>query len=1134
MKLPHAAPVLPGPSRKTTLALVVLGLLAALPVVSQIPGPPVPPTEVRPADPAAGDFFGCALSIDDQLLAVGSVYDDDRGSGSGSVYVFTEGDHRQVAKLTAADGAAGDLLGYSVALAGIRVVAGAPFRSAAGQRSGAIYVFRNDAAGWSQELELTPLGLGARDELGRAVAIDGSVVAAGAPGDDDRGSSAGAVYVFDLDAGSGPAESKLVASDGAAGDGLGFSLALSGARLLAGAPYADRAGLPGGGRQAGAVYVFERQGESWIETAKLVASDGAASALFGSSLAFDGNRAVIGARLDDQAGTNAGAVYVFERQGGGWQQVAKLLPEDLSAGDELGIAVALSGDRLLAGARFADIQGTARAGTAYVFDRGAGGWTPTYQLVAPTPRAGDELGFAVGLGRGGQLDTFFAGAYRDDGAGSEAGVVYVFEEPGGGGDDDGGGGDGGGGGSGGDDGEGTVDLALRRTSPSPGDVAHPRDSLVFTYEATNLGSVSTPGRLTLTLTPGLTCTWTCSATGGALCSAPSGSGSLDQAIELGVGAVLRYAFACTVGADPPASIGISGLVLATGGSDDFDLSNNETSLSLAVVRTANLSVTKTADPTIAEAGASLAYRVTATNLGPDATGALLTDALPSGLGCTWTCSVTGGAGCETATGSGDLSETISLPVGGVVTVDFACTVAADAAGVITNTATVSTLPGSEDPASGNDTSSTIVTVVPRADLVLTKTAQPSTVALGDPVTYTVTLANAGPSSSSATVSDVFPDGLLGCAWTCAATGGAACGDLSGQGSIEQLVTLPASGRLVYEIGCTVGSGPPGDLVNTATVTPEEGVVDPMPQNNSASATITQLATADLSITKNTGVSLAPEGADFSYDITVTNSGPQDAVSVRVLDTVPANLIDVSWTCGSSAGTGDLDAVIDVAAGESVVCTLAGSTPVGFCGRLINTAVVEPPPTVRDPDFADRVDSVESVVFPPPGDPGEPGPCASKALLSGPHVPGSTVIYEILLFNSGPAALPDDPGDEFVDVLPPELGNATANADSGVVTVGPGNLVTWNGAIGPNEVVTLTVQAVLLQVPPGTPVINQGFFGNEPTDDPETPDPDDPTVFTVAHVVEIPTLDALGLGLLALLLAGLALARLRATTRHRDQ
>ena len=142
-------------------------------------------------------------------------------------------------------------------------------------------------------------------------------------------------------------EQKLTASDGAASDQFGISVAVSGATIVVGMPFDDI----GGNVNQGSAYVFKRQGGSWVETQKLTASDGAVFDQFGFSVAVSGATIVVGARLDDIGGNfTQGSAYVFERQGGSWVETQKLTASDGAAGDQFGASVAVSGATIVVGA----------------------------------------------------------------------------------------------------------------------------------------------------------------------------------------------------------------------------------------------------------------------------------------------------------------------------------------------------------------------------------------------------------------------------------------------------------------------------------------------------------------------------------------------------------------------------------------------------------------------------------------------------------------------------------------------------------------------------------------------------------------------------------------------------------------
>src|SRR5688572_17564813 len=170
---------------------------------------------------------------------------------------------------------------------------------------------------------------------------------------------------------------KLLASDLAQGDEFGSAVALQGDWALVGAPLDDDMGF-----QSGSVYVFRRNGIGWIEHQKLTASDEQPSDSFGFSVAMDATRAVIGAPLQDPQGSfGAGSAYVFELQGSTWVETAKVWGMPTYSTAHFGYAVSISGDRILIGVRD-DPQGGLSAGAAHIFERSGPGWVQRARLTA--------------------------------------------------------------------------------------------------------------------------------------------------------------------------------------------------------------------------------------------------------------------------------------------------------------------------------------------------------------------------------------------------------------------------------------------------------------------------------------------------------------------------------------------------------------------------------------------------------------------------------------------------------------------------------------------------------------------------------------------------------------------------------
>ncbi len=318
---------------------------------------------LRPADAAKEDFFGSSVSLSGQSVLVSARGDDDRGDGSGSAYVFVRSGSTwsQQAKLTAADGASNDDFGYSVSLDGDTALVGALYADG-------VYVFVRTGAVWTQQTKLTAADGSNGQFFGEAVSLQADTAVIGASRDNEKGSSAGAAYVFTRSGTAWSQQAKLAAADASQGVQFGNAVSLRSDTLVVGAFGAQNAA----GSSTGAAYVFVRQGTLWTQQAKLLATDGHAGAWFGHSVSLSGERVVVGARYDNERGFEAGAAYVFVRTGTFWTPQPKITPADAGSGDFFGVAVGLSGQTLVIGASgddtpLPDGRPVKDQGSAYVY-----------------------------------------------------------------------------------------------------------------------------------------------------------------------------------------------------------------------------------------------------------------------------------------------------------------------------------------------------------------------------------------------------------------------------------------------------------------------------------------------------------------------------------------------------------------------------------------------------------------------------------------------------------------------------------------------------------------------------------------------------------------------------------------------
>ncbi len=369
------------------------------------------------------DYFGYSVSIDGNVMVVGSIGDDDGGIGSGSVYVFRYdpggSGWMEEAKLVASDGESGDDFGDAVSISNDVIAVGAWGDDDNGVNSGSAYVFRYDGTNWMEEAKILPSNGKTHEGFGDSISINGDSIVAGSTGDEDNGGSAGAAYVFRYDGSDWVEESKLLASDGDIADYFGWSVAIDGETAVVGTWADDDNGL-----SSGSAYVFRYDGSDWIEETKLLASDGDDTDYYGYSVSLDGDVIIVGAKWDEDYGPYTGSAYVYRFDGSQWVEDAKLLPPDGDAGAAFGCSVSIDGDAIVVGAWADKINGVA-TGSAYAFQYEAdeSRWTERGKMLASDGAYDDHFGFAVSVSD----NMVIIGASEDDDFDSNYGSVYVYD-----------------------------------------------------------------------------------------------------------------------------------------------------------------------------------------------------------------------------------------------------------------------------------------------------------------------------------------------------------------------------------------------------------------------------------------------------------------------------------------------------------------------------------------------------------------------------------------------------------------------------------------------------------------------------------------------------------------------------------
>ena len=372
-------------------------------------------TEVKitASDGAADDWFGYSVAISGDYAVVGAGGDD---ADSGSAYIFKRDatEWTEQAKITASDGAASDHFGYSVAISGDYAIVGSHEDNAAGMDSGSAYIFKRDATEWTEQTKITASDGAASDHFGYSVAISGDYAIVGAYLDDDAGMDSGSAYIFKHDGTTWTEQAKITASDYAAIDYFGYSVAISGDYAVVGS-HGDNAA----GTDSGSAYIFKRDGTEWTQEAKITASDGAAYDEFGYSVAISRDYVVMGAGGD---GAASGSAYIFKRDATEWTEQDKITASDGAADDRFGYSVAISGDYAVVGAYFDDDAGT-DSGSSYVFKYNGTVWAEQAKITASDDAIYDYFGYSVAISG----DYAVVGAYGDDDAGSDSGSAYIYD-----------------------------------------------------------------------------------------------------------------------------------------------------------------------------------------------------------------------------------------------------------------------------------------------------------------------------------------------------------------------------------------------------------------------------------------------------------------------------------------------------------------------------------------------------------------------------------------------------------------------------------------------------------------------------------------------------------------------------------
>ncbi len=379
-------PLLRRPSRRIHTARVPIAALAVLAVACTGPVPPGPPFD-GPAvvlEVPTGEV-GISVAMTDQYAAAG---------GDEFVMVYRrDGDQWEPIQRLTVPGATGEVVGFgrSVAVYKDLIAVGAHLVDDGAEDAGAVYLYELNDGTWEYDFTLHDNSPLADEGFGTAVAIGEGFVFVGAPDDVVNGDPSGSVSVFINHAVTGwTLLAKLEQEDQEANDAFGWSLDVSGDDLVVGDQGDELAGL-----LTGAAYVFRLVANVWQHEQKLTAPVPTAVDEFGQAVAVDGDTILVSAFNDDEGGVDTGAVYVFEH-GATWTITAKLMADEPQDASSFGSSVDLDLPLAVVGASEFDAPAD-YSGAAFVYERGAEGWSQLAMLRSPDPAVDSFLGSDIAI-----------------------------------------------------------------------------------------------------------------------------------------------------------------------------------------------------------------------------------------------------------------------------------------------------------------------------------------------------------------------------------------------------------------------------------------------------------------------------------------------------------------------------------------------------------------------------------------------------------------------------------------------------------------------------------------------------------------------------------------------------------------
>ncbi|APF27163.1 hypothetical protein NPD7_2002 [Clostridium sporogenes] len=474
---------------------------------------------------------------------------------------------------------------------------------------------------------------------------------------------------------------------------------------------------------------------------------------------------------------------------------------------------------------------------------------------------------------------------------------------------------------------------------------------------------------------------------------------------------------------PSATEIISNTAEVSSTTEDPNPSNNTSTVDVMVVPSADVSVTKTAAPNPVTPGEILTYTINVSNAGPsNAQNVVLTDAIPASIiGAEF--SADGGVTFNPWPGSLDIGTLLS---GETRTILIRGTVSSSATGTITNTVNIAS--STPDPNLDNNESTIITEVNALADISVIKTGSPNPIVTGEILTYTIVVSNAGPADAQNVIlnDEISPNVI---APEFSIDGGVTFNPWP---TIYVIGTLSAGETRTILIRGTVSPSATGVISNTTSVI--SSTPDPNLDNNESTTMIEVNPAADIGVIKTSSPNPVMPGELLTYIIDVTNAGPADAQNVVLDDAISPDIIAPEFSIDGGVTFNPWPTIYVIGtlpAGETRTILIRGTVSPSATGVITNTAAVTS--STPDPNPNNNESTVNTEV--------SAGVSADvsvvKTAITKQVRPGDTVVYTIVVSNSGPS---DAQNVVLTDTIPPEIISPEFSIDGGL-TFNP-----WTGSL----------------------------------------------------------------------------------------